>query len=272
MEKPPNAENHESVAIQPLGSYFELDEDGFVVNPTSVEKIQEEWEPVLDDVVEAYKKEYGSKLSSVYVRGSVAKGEAIKGISDVDSFAYVRVPQENISHEWTEEAEKKLTEKHPFVQGVELSVDPIESVAKDRILLFQSLCIYGKDISGDMPKLKPGKEMVIHLFNIEKRLAWFKNKLEPIGGDEEEKRKACLWLTKELLRSGFELTMNRSHKYTRDLYRCYETFSEYYPEKESDMREVLYLALNPTTDKQKFEELMTGLGEWLQEEAKIQYL
>jgi uncharacterized protein len=73
------------------------------------------------------------------------------------------------------------------------------------------------------------------------------------------------------LRSGFELTMNRSKRYTRDLYRCYETFAEYYPEKEPEMREVLCLALNPITNKEKLYELMTGLGGWLQEEARIQY-
>ncbi len=271
MEKPPAAATHEEIPMQPIGSYFELDKEGYVVNPTSIEKIQEEWKPAVDEVIDSYKKEYGDKLSSVYIRGSVAKGGAVKDISDIDSFAYVNLPKEEISHDWTDQAEKEIIQHHPFVQGVELSVDPTADVANDNILLFQSLCVYGKDISEDLPKLKPGKEMVIHLFNIDKRLVWFKSKLETIENDEAEMRRACLWLTKGLLRSGFELTMNRSKKYTRDLYRCYETFAEYYPEKEREMREVLYLALNPTTDKQKLEELMFGLGKWLQEEAKVQY-
>lgn len=262
---------YEEVAIQSMGSYLELDKDGYVINSTSAAKVQEEWKPALDEIVEAYKKQYGDKLTSVYVRGSVPKGTAIKGISDIDSLAYVSLSQDEISHDWTDEAEKKIIERHPFIQGVELSVDPAEDVANDSILLAQSLCVFGKDISEGLPKLKPGKEMITHLFHIDKQFSWLRKKLPKIENDEEEMRKGCLWLMKVLLRSGFELTMNRSHKYTRDLYRCYETFSEYYPEKEPEMREVLYLALNPITDKQKFEDLMAGLGAWIQEEAKIQY-
>jgi len=68
---------------------------------------------------------------------------------------------------------------------------------------------------------------------------------------------------KGLLRVGFELTMERSQKYTRDLYRCYETFAEYYPEKEPEMREVLDLALNPTADKEKMKQIMENFGAWL---------
>jgi hypothetical protein len=72
------------IEIQPKGSYFETDEEGFLISPASIEKIQEEWKPVIDDVVKAYQEAYGDKLRAVYVRGSVAKGEAIENVSDLN--------------------------------------------------------------------------------------------------------------------------------------------------------------------------------------------
>lgn len=81
-----------------------------------------------------------------------------------------------------------------------------------------------------MPKLKVEKDLAIHSRNFHKRVDRYKERLAKEEVDEETK-KSCVWFMKGLLRVGFEITMERSQKYTRDLYRCYETFSEYYPEK-----------------------------------------
>jgi hypothetical protein len=271
MEIPATTKKHNEVPIRNIGSYFELDAEGFVINPTSLDKIQEDWKPALGEVVESYKKVYGDALTTVYIRGSVAKGTAIKYISDIDSFAYATLTDEEISLEWTDAAEKEIIEKYPFIQGVELSVDPVTAINADQILLAQSICIYGQDISINIPKLKPGREMITNLFKLNTTFEWFRNKLELIGGNEEELKRACVWLSKTLLRAGFELTVGRSHRYTRDLYPCFETFAEYYPEREGEMKKVLYLALNPITDKNVFLTLMDGLGRWIMKEAKVQY-
>lgn len=73
---------------------------------------------------------------------------------------------------------------------------------------------------------------------------------------------------KGLIRVGMELVIERSGKYTRDLYPCYEAFSEYYPDREADMREALYYALNPTSDMQVLKRIADTLGQFLLEETK----
>ena len=73
---------------------------------------------------------------------------------------------------------------------------------------------------------------------------------------------------KNILRSGCEITMERSKRYTRDLYLRYKDFAEYYPEKEEIMREVLDLALNPVSDMEKILEVKNKITPFLIEEAK----
>lgn len=68
---------------------------------------------------------------------------------------------------------------------------------------------------------------------------------------------------KTLLRIGLELTLDKAGKYSRDLYPCYKIFSEYYQEKESNMREVLELALNPTDDMEYLISIKENFGQWL---------
>lgn len=247
--------------IEPKGSYFKVDENGFLINPASFDKIQEKWKPVVDDVVLLYQNLYGNKLKNVYIRGSVAKGEAVDGVSDVDTFAFVDMPKDELKEKSTNRAMRKhIEEKYSFVEGIEMGASPFSEIRDDYIILNQSLCVYGEPIQ--VPKLKPGKDMALHAPTFYNRFNWFERFLEKDDSEEEVKR-GCVWLMKGLLRTGFELTMERSQKYTRDLYRCYETFAEYYPEKEIEMREVLDLALNPITNKKKLKDVMEDIGSWL---------
>ncbi|USN94513.1 MAG: nucleotidyltransferase domain-containing protein [Candidatus Nomurabacteria bacterium] len=264
MEKEPT--KNKIIEIEPRGSYFEVDEEGYLINPASEEKIQEKWRPVIDDVVELYKDAYGDKLKQVYIRGSVAKGEAVENVSDIDTFAIVDLSKEdlNVAKE-IKDARKELEQKYPFVNGIEFEPRLKSNFNKNDIILSQSLCIHGEPL--ETPKRKPGKEMSIHASYIKQNLSWIKNFLEK-DESEEEIKNACTWVTKVILRTGFEITMERSKRYTRDLYKCYETFREYYPEKEEEMREVLHYALNPTSDKEKIREIVGGIGQWLLEESK----
>lgn len=240
-----NQETNE-IPIEPIGSYFELDDQGYVINPASLDKIQEKWRPVIDDIIEGYKKHLGDHLKNVYIRGSVAKGKAIDMISDIDTFCCVNVPKDTIDTSWTKDLQNEIEEKYKFVEGVELDIRNLSKMSSQGILLNQSVCVYGESLP--VPKMKPGKEMMLHLPYLEERLSLVAEKLDE--ADSEQKIKwRCIWFMKDMLRSGFELTMERSQRYTRDLYPCYAGFSEYYPDKEPLMREILRLALNPTGNK-----------------------
>ena len=249
-----------------MGSYLETDDEGFVVNPASPEKFQEEWKPVIDDMVEGYKKYFGEHLTQVYVRGSVAKGQAVPDVSDIDTFAYVDLPKEEINNSGRKEFKDEMAKRYPFVEGFEFGVSPVSTFEKNQIILNQSVCVYGDPV--DVKKLKPGKEMMLHAFALGGD--WTRN-LKDFSEKEtnNEKNKTwSVWFFKAMLRSGFEITMERSGLYTRDLYKCYEGFSKYYPEKESEMREILNLTLNPTADKEKLLEAANSILPWLTEESK----
>lgn len=258
------------IEIKPQGSYFETDSEGFLINPTSMEKLQSKWKGVVDDVIGHYKEKYGERLTHVYVRGSVAKGEAIEDVSDVDTFAYVDIPKDEIKHGLHTEKADALKKKYPFVDDIEYGVEPTpkEIIGSDALMLNQSLCVFGTPLK--VPKLKPGKDTILHVPNIHERVKYldeFFSKEQP----PEEIESACVWIMKGLLRSGCELVMERSGKYTRDLYRCYELFAEYYPEKKEDMYEVLDLALNPIQDVKRIKSIKHTMAEWLSGEYKRLY-
>lgn len=249
-----------SISIKPIGSFFDVDDQGYLINPTSASKIQPEYRGILDDIVDLYKKRFGKKLYSVYVRGSVAKGTAIKDISDIDTWCIVDDSQENITTKWRP-LKKELFEKYPEFDDIEMGETPLDDIGRSyKILLHQSVCIFG--IAIDVPKKKINSEFAMHAPQFKKRFDWFDELINKHTSSTEIK-KDCVWLMKTLLRIGLELTLDKAGKYSRDLYPCYKIFSEYYQEKESNMREVLELALNPTDDMEYLISIKENFGQWL---------
>lgn len=256
--------------IKNIGSYLEIDSDGYIVNPASIDKIQEKWLKPLEEVKADYLLHFGSHLHSLYVRGSVPKGHAIDYVSDIDTLAFVDLAEEGIDISWSKETNEKIKEKYPFVQGVEIIAIPTEELAEnkgDQIMIkTQSALLYGDDLSKKIQPFKPGWETAQHIKRIGKEI---ENTIEWLQEKHEAERieRKCTWIMKRLLRSGFELVMERSGKYSRDLYPCYETFSEFYPEKKDEMYKVLELAISPTSDEQMILEVLSGIGKWVAEEA-----
>lgn len=249
--------------IKETGSYFEVDAEGFLVNPTSFEKVQVAWRPVVAEIVSAYQSIFSEKLFSVYVRGSVAKGEAVPYFSDIDTFAYITdnvLPKEK---EKIKKFKKQLEDAHPFVQKIEMEIDRLDAIEDDQFWIAQALLVWGEKT--EVKKFKIGKEIIFHLsfleqveHKVQQRLEKNKNALAREG--------TCAWLCKQVLRSGIELCYERSHKYSRDLFRCWETFSQVYPTKSKEMEEVLFLALNPSGKVDVIQQVANQWIPWLLKE------
>ncbi|MDO8604572.1 MAG: hypothetical protein Q7K40_04245 [bacterium] len=240
--------------IENIGGYLEIDKDGFIIKSATQEKFQKKWKPVIEEIKQAYIEHFGGDLHSVYIRGSVAKGEAVDNLSDVDTIAIVNLPKDKIDLKWSEKFSTKIDSKYPFVNGVEIVAGtPEDAVSKNRgvhiMLKTQAVCIYGDDISEKIGPLKPGKESAQHFRGIQNELLdtvdFFENGW---AENNEEREERCSWIMKRILRTGFELVMEREQKYTRDLYPSYVSFAKHYPSKKYDMYEALELAMNPIHD------------------------
>lgn len=257
--------------ILAIGSTLPVDSEGYLAFSPSFDKLQLNWHELLNEMVKVYRAKYGKNLHSVYVRGTVAKGEAIDGISDLDTFAIVHEGEEEVQPEWSKEPRDALVAIYPFCTGIECIVLPLASLQKikppkninpwQRLIKTQSLCVYGKDLTPTIPPIKPGLEMVSHLFTLQEDLPEEKE-LATFG------KKDCTWLMKRIVRSGFELVMEKSQTFTRDLYPCYAQFARFYPEKEAEMRRALELAVFPTDDPTLIQPIIENLGRWLAAEGQ----
>ncbi len=70
-----------------LRAGYGLDANGFIVSEVSVDKIDTVYSPCIRESIESLKHLFHQQLHSVYVYGSVARGEAVTLKSDLDLIA-----------------------------------------------------------------------------------------------------------------------------------------------------------------------------------------
>src|SRR5688572_20436154 len=76
--------------IERIGNIQKLNSEGYIINDFSLENIQEDYLVILEDIIKLYKKNYSDILHSIYIRGSVLKGMAVKEISDIDTIGIMK--------------------------------------------------------------------------------------------------------------------------------------------------------------------------------------
>lgn len=261
-----------------IGRLLQTDADGYIISESDISKINSPWKEAVEEIKEAYINNLGDALHSIYVRGTVSRGEAIAGISDIDTFAVLNRAIHKGDRAWFRETAATLEKKYSFCTDIELNLSEYEQVMdeekgfNDRFLIkTQSACIYGKDLRENIHDFKTDIQTASHFhrdlpFFFEKAIVNMHNNPQP-----EEVQSWCRWIMKRIIRAAFILVMDKEQKFTRDLYPSYEIFSKYYPEKEPSMKEALNLAINPSGKVEEVESFIKDFGYWVEREIENKF-
>ncbi len=264
--------------ILKIGRLLQTDKDGFIVSESSGEKLVSPWKDAVAEIKDIYKTHLGNDLHSVYVRGTVSRGEVIKGISDIDTFSVIYKTQENIDRSWVKEVRKELEKKYDFSTGIEIdfiALDELfdgDEMFNDRFMIkTQSACVYGEDLANKIEPFKATKETASH-FHQNLGVIFEKAKKGLQGNtDIEDVKGWAMWAMKRIIRAGFALVLDREKAFTRDLYPAYEIFSKYYSEQEPKMRQALEYAINPPEDSQEIIRFINDFGVWVEREIQTYF-
>lgn len=100
-----------------------LDGDGFVRREGDPERVQAEFRGVVAGYVDAVRELFGDDLDSVYLYGSIPRGTARFGLSDLDGQALLTRPPTAADEEALEAVERRLAAAYPQVSTVEILLD-----------------------------------------------------------------------------------------------------------------------------------------------------
>lgn len=252
--------------LRPIGRFAPTDADGALIRDASWAQVPEAWRPLALALRDLYLDHCGHNLHSVYLRGSVPRGLAIPGVSDLDSFALVhdRAAQDT---SWTEQASVALGAAYPFCAGVEVLVLGVDAAlaAPGWVLTLatQAVCLHGEDLLPRLPRLRPGRDLRVFLPRLDRDLRVAARDLD----EGEAVDEICRWICKRILRAGLERFLEEEGAWSRDLWLCYDVFARHCPERAAPMLETLRLAVEPTRDRAALQALLDGHGRWLADQA-----
>lgn len=228
--------------IRPVGGCLAVDAEGFLVPDVAHEKIQPQWRCLLQDALAVIGAAPAWRGASVYLRGSVPRGLAVDGVSDIDLIVVADESADMAA------ATRGLLARHSFCRGIEWGHHRPEEAAKIHpphrlpylkvMLKTQGLHVGGPDILQDFPRIRPGFDMLCHAPGLAGDWQDYKDNDRCAAEDEER-----LWICKRILRAALEIAALDSPVFTRDLYHCCEVAGQAFPQLHQGLRQILSLAL-----------------------------
>jgi len=256
------------------GVFLSTDQHGNLISDASAARIVSPWREAVEYARQLEVSRLGDRLHSLYLRGSVPRGTALPGRSDLDLFAVLF--DDPKAPPLAPAQFDDFLRRFPFVAGIESSHITLANVHGPFhyyrfVMKVSAVCIHGQDL---LPKIQPystDAPIAEEWFRIFPHLVdQFVADLKESTTDETNKR-LCHDMMKAFLRAAMLLVMKRQRAYTRDLYPSYQCFSRYYPAKEPAMRRCLELAVNPISDPTILLPFATDLADWMRQATETEF-
>ncbi|MFP7300230.1 nucleotidyltransferase [Neobacillus niacini] len=261
--------------IKNIGRYCPMNDKGFILSDANQNKIQPEFQTVIEEVIKSYQIHLGTNLHSIYIRGSIPRGLGIYGVSDLDTIAITQMKPSELDLQWTKEVEGRINAQFSCISGVEYSFYHIEEIMETTsfsIIPFMiktiSICVYGEDLSPQLPEYKADTFLGnVHLSKLKEQIELAREDLVD-NDDLDDIKDCCVWIMKIIVRAGLALVIEEENLYTRDLFPAYMVFAKHYPEKALEMNKALLYAINPISNVEELLYYLNDFGEWMITESK----
>lgn len=213
------------------------------------------------------------RLHSAYLYGSVPRGTAVPGVSDLDLLLILHAEPTARDRADADAMEAALDEECDAIDGAGVllvgrgtALDEAERY--DLGFFISCLCtpLTGEDLAARLPAQHPTSllaretngDLDLVLPRWYARLARLRD-----AGTDAGRRTLCRTAARRLVRSGFTLVMPRWGGWTSDLEASAELFAGHYPQRAAQMRLAAAAARRPTPDEAVIRTLVEELGPWL---------
>ncbi|WBF43733.1 nucleotidyltransferase domain-containing protein [Serratia rubidaea] len=146
-----------------------VDHNGYIATSGEA-SFQAEFTGVIDDAVRQLTATLGDVLHSIYVYGSVARGKATVGRSDLDLCIIFYRPLQPAQESALASVRSELEAAHPMVSKIDLDCGILpEVMAAENLhswgywLKHHCRCVYGVDLAGRFPRFKPSRAIAVAL-------------------------------------------------------------------------------------------------------------
>ncbi|MFD4253883.1 nucleotidyltransferase domain-containing protein [Amycolatopsis thermoflava] len=243
--------------------------DGTIAREGSLERISAEFAPVVE-ALRVHVAGTFARLHSAYLYGSIPRGTAVPGVSDLDVLLVLRDEPSDADRADARRIEAALDRAFPQINGAGIQLAGARTLLSDAErhdggFFVACLCtpLLGDDLAEHLPRYRPTSLLARETNgNLAALLPGWRTRAAAAVTDHD-RRTLSRPVSRRLVRTGFTLVMHHWGGWTSDLDRSAELFGRYYPERLGQMRTAAVTARAPTADPAVLEMLIDDLGPWL---------
>lgn len=245
-----------------------LDPAGFIRREGDISRVPPMFAALVDDTRRHLAQTYGDRMHSAYLYGSVPRGDAVEGRSDLDLTVLLHEAPSPADDEAARRVEATIDTAHTCIDGVGLLVfgtGRILSPAERYDLAFHVVCLctplLGPDLAEQLPRYRPDRQLARDTNgDIVEALAGFRARLDAATSPATVAR-LCRGSARKLTRTAFTLVMPRWQGWTSDLAAIARIVASYYPTLTAPLEAAARLARAPSDDPAVVRYLLDELGD-----------
>jgi predicted nucleotidyltransferase len=254
--------------------HWGLDAQGYIEREGSLGRIPHAFRPVVAAARDRLIDLYGGRLNSGYLYGSVPRGTARVGRSDLDLLVVTRQEPTEEDRSEARNLGEALDKEFPEIDGVGTLLYGrtrllSEPETYDLGWFVACLCtpLLGEDLAEDLPRYRPDSQLARETNgDLARLLPRWRERIATAEDTDEARRRLVRYMSRHLVRTGFTLVMPRWNGWTSDLREMAEAFGAYYPERSQDLHTAAELGHEPAGDARVLRTYVDDLGPWLADE------
>ncbi|WP_053062390.1 hypothetical protein [Photobacterium aquae] len=232
--------------------------------------IQPQFRPLLIEVVKQIQSFLGKKAYSIYLAGSVARGSAVVGRSDVNLTVVTAAPLTAAERALVLNVALRAKQIHPISRNIELTLVELAEVL-DIANVFRwgfwfkhcSHRIAGDDLASRFGCFEASWEIAKQLnADLPHCLSSYRRKImaTKVVADYLD---YCDFIARKMLWAAFGLVFHRKRQLALSLEDASSVFLEYYPDKSTEIERLFVLISRTQVPKKASLYMLDSFGSWL---------
>jgi hypothetical protein len=249
-----------------------LDPEGYILPEADLANVQPAYEGLPRAAAVLLLGEFGSRLHSGYLYGSIVRGNAVPGRSDADLVAMLRAPATDQDRQRARRVEQALLERFPVLAGAGVGLgdvgelrSPAERYAGQVFLRELCVCICGTDLRPDLPRTRPSAAVAVGFHHDTPQVLARARRVLASSTDAEAVQRACRSAARRMVQAAFAVVMARDGVWATVLEEQAAVVGAAFPRWEEAARRAAEQGRRPAADPAAVSELLETFGRWVED-------
>ena len=249
-----------------------LDPEGYIVPEADLANVQPQYRGVPEAAADLLVRELGPRLHSGYLYGSVVRGNAVPGRSDLDLAAVLWTPAEAADRLAAGRMERGLMARFPVLADAGVTFTHLREVMSPRqryggqvFLRDLSVCVCGEDLRPGLPRTRPSAAVAAAFHEDTPLVLGRARETLRSRADPDAVRRACRIASRRMVQAGFAVAMARDGVWATVLEEQAVAVGAAFPEWASAARRAVEQGRRPVADPDTVAELLDTFGRWVEE-------